>query len=217
MKKVHFTKTEWALLLGAVLFLIFLLSGCGHRPTFPGIGGNTKALFGSGPALGKIATSATPSSNAEQNKKDQDEARAQAEFWTCRVKVEEDQGKRLVAAERQHWLEVTCRWLMGMCVFGMIASGFAFAASFIWPWFERLRYAAIAGVGASVVIFCIGWYLPTQIFWIGIGIAACTVAGIIILFQHSHVIGKAEFLLHKDLNGDGSIGYATTQRFTKKD
>ncbi len=187
-----------------LILTVLVLNGCGRSPLdlpAPGV-----LVGGIAPTVGKIATSTAPALTVDQNTKDQIEARAQAEFWACRVKVEEDQGKRLVAAERQHWLEMTCRALMGLCVFGMLCSGFAFAASFIWPWFERLRYAAIAGVGAAVVLFVIAWYLPTQIFWIGISVAACTVGGVIMLFQHGHVLGKAEKLSNRDLNKDGKIG-----------
>ncbi len=187
----------------AVLTVAFLLA-CGE-PRLPVINGDPSVLVGKG-TIGKVATTDAPSADKTQNDKDQIEARAQAEFWTCRVKVEEDQGKRLAAAERQHWLELICRGLMGACVFGMLASGFAFAASFIWPWFERLRYAAIAGVGAAVVIFCIAWYLPTQIFWIGISITVCTISGVVTLFHHGHVIGKAEKKTGLDLNQDGKVG-----------
>ncbi len=182
MKPEPGTKTEWALLAGSFIVLLALLSGCGPRVEVPAIGALTP--------VGKIATVEAPSQNEKQNEKDLLEAQSQAEFWSCRVKVEQEQSKRLAAAERQHWLDMTCRWLMGICILGMIASGFAFAASFIWPWFERLRMAAIAGLGAAVVIFCIAWYLPTQIFWIGIAVAVFTVGGVVALFNHAHYSGK---------------------------
>ncbi len=180
-------------LFAALLLLPTLIVGCFGRSIHPpGIGGNVNALVGVPPGtVGKIATTAAPSSDMKQNAKDLLEAQSQAKFWDCRIEVEKDQQKRLIAAERQHWLEMTCRALMGLCVLGMLASGFAFAASFIWPWFERLRYAAIAGVGAAVVLFVIAWYLPTQIFWIGIAIAVLTIGGVIVLFRHGHTIGKA--------------------------
>lgn len=175
---------------------LLLICGCGlfsrplTLPELPDAHGIQPLVGVAPPVKGKTAA-VTPVSNDHQAiAADSEESRAQIAFWTARLQVDIEHEKRLVAEERQHWLDVICRSLMATCIIGMIASGFAFAASFIWPWFERLRYAAIAGVGAAVVLFCIAWYLPTHLIWVGIFIIVCTASGIIMLFHHSHAVGK---------------------------
>lgn len=180
-------------------YLICLLLACimcgfpGCLPRLPAINLHEAPKAGiPAPTTGKLASDLPIAKDTKEVKDDIEEAKAQIEFWKARLKVSQEREISLVKEEREAWLQSTCRKLMGLCILGMTASGFLFAASFIWPWFERLRYAAIAGTGAAVVLFCIGWYLPTQIFWIGVGILVLTVGGIIVLLHHGHEIGKAE-------------------------
>lgn len=131
-----------------------------------------------------------PAKDAAQAKEQAAEARAQMSFWTARLEVAEAEGKRLATEEKQRWLETICRWAIGLCFVGLLGNVALFAASFIWPWFARLRLVALGGAGAALALIVVLWCLPAALHWAGPLVGVAALVGLAAVVWHLHTLGK---------------------------
>lgn len=182
----------WAALICALMGMV--LYGCAHSPLRSAL---PPAADLPGPAPKDVASANDQAA----------EARSQIAFWRARLAVATEETARLASEARKHWLDTACRWVMGLCLAGLLGNVGLFAASFVWPWFARLRYVALAGAGACLALFILAWYLPAIIHIVAlIAFVGAVLSGLYVVTHFHGFLGKIERASGLEVDPQGQLG-----------